>query len=466
MHARAALRVSLLSFGLSVVLASAQTQPTLSVMPNPVLAGQSFWLYLQGLATADCYTTFAHESVTVVGTRINLRYTTQKFFYPTAAPAAPGCPMPVAMAETTVIQTPIPANLPTFFMPALAAGKYEVWASDVPACLAPPATCELAEPVPVSAGTLEVQAQTEPAFTFNPVSAPAGRGFDLSLLSYGFTCATLYENLTVQVVGDVITLSFLYREPSLIACPAIYAPYGPTFKLPALAAGSYQVRVDAGMRNAPVTLGNLQITAVAARKGWYLKQRTVPPDAGFQLQMLHDSLAACTSFSNLNAVASAEGINLYFLRQTGKCALISQEPIGPEFTMPALKAGRYPVYVTELLPCEVAQPACVVDRVMPMASDTLFVGNSLAARMSGWRAGAPRVDVVGNTAFFTLPDGKAGPWKAELMTVDGRVLAAKSLAAGSGERVSMPVDGARANAVSLLRLTSPEGRQRFLPIRR
>ena len=362
MHALATLRVSLLSVGLSVVLASAQTQPALSVTPNPVLAGQSFWLYLHGLATADCYTTFAHESVTVVGTRINLRYTTQKIFYPATPPAAPGCPMPVTMAETTVIPTPvILPNLPTFLMPALAAGKYEVWASDVPACLVPPASCELAEPAPVSAG-------------------------------------------------------------------------------------------------------NLQVTAASARKDWYLKQRTVPPDAGFQLQMLRDSLAACTTFSNLNAVVSSGSINLYFLRQTGKCALISQDPIGPEFTMPALKAGRYPVYVTELLPCEVTQPVCAVDRVMPVASDTLFVGNSSAVRMSVLRAGALRVDVVGNTAFFSLPEGKAGIWRAELMTLDGRVLAGKSLAGGSGERVSMPVDRARANAVSLLRLTSPEGRQRFMPI--
>jgi hypothetical protein len=309
-----------------------------------------------------------------------------------------------------------------------------------------------------------VQTQTEPAFTFTPLSSTAGKGFDLHLLSYGFTCATLFDSLAVHVVGDVITLSFLFREPPLIACPAIYAPYGPTFKIPALAAGTYQVRVDAGLRKTPVALGNLQITAAAARKDWYLKQRVVPPDAGFQLQILHDSLAACTNFTNLNAVASAGGINLYFLRQTGKCALISQDPIGPQFTMPALKAGRYPVYVTELLPCEAAQPACVVERTMPMASDTLFVGSSLAARMPGLHAGAPKVDVVGNTAFFTLPEVKPGIWKAELMTLDGRVLAMKSIANGSGERMSMRVDRARANAVSLLRLTSPEGGQSFLPI--
>jgi hypothetical protein len=464
MHARAALRVSLLSVGLSVVLAAAQTRPALSVTPDTVQAGQSFWLYLQGIATTDCYTTFAHESVTVVGTRINLRYTSQKILRPSDPPAAPGCPMPVAMAETTVIPTPVTPNLPTFLMPALRAGKYEVWASDVPACLLATPTCTIAEPAPVSAGTLEVQTQAEPAFSFTPLASTAGKGFDLHLLSYGFTCATLFDSLAVQVVGDVITLSFLFREPPLIACPAIYAPYGPTFKIPALAAGTYQVRVDAGGGKAPAALGNLQITAAAARRDWYLKQRTVPPDAGFQLQILHDSLAACTNFSNLNAVASAGGINLYFLRQTGRCSLISQEPIGPQFTLPALKADRYPVYVTELLPCEVAQPACVVERSMPMASDTLFVGNSSAARMSAPRAGAPKVDVVGNTAFFTLPEIKPGLWKAELMTLDGRVLAMKSLVSGSGERISMHVDRARVNAVSLLRLTSPEGRQSFLPI--
>jgi hypothetical protein len=92
------------------------------------------------------------------------------------------------------------------------------------------------------------------------------------------------------------------------------------------------------------------------------------------------------------------------------------------------------------------------------------VAKSLAMRMSALRAGAPKVELLGNLAWFALPEGKAGQWRAELMTLDGRVLEGKSLAGAPGDRVSMPVGRAPAGAVSLLRLTSPAGAQRLLPI--
>lgn len=464
MHARSAFGFSLFTLGLAAVLASAQTATVLSVTPNPAPAGKIFVLYLQGVS-ANCYTTFTRESVTVAGTRIDLRYTPQTLLYPTDPPVpASVCPVPVtARVETTsVVPAPIVANLPTFSMPPMAAGKYEVWATEVPECVYN--GCKIAMPAPVSAGSLEVQKQGDLSYTFTPVSAPAGQAFDLHLLSYGFTCATVYQDLAVHVVGDVITLSFTDKEQTGVACPAVYMPYGPTFKIPALQAGTYQVRVDRNMINALVTAGNLQVTPAAARKGWYLKQKTVPPDAPFQMQLLKDSLSACTNFTNLSAVVSASGIDANLLIQTGKCAGISPEPIGPVYSMPALKAGLYPIYVNELLPCEVAQPACLVNKMKPLPSDTLVVAKVLSVRMSALRAGAPKVDVLGNTAFFDLPQGEAGLWKAELMTLDGRVLAGKSWTGAPGDRVSMPVDRARVNAVSLLRLTSPAGTQRFLPI--
>jgi hypothetical protein len=241
-------------------------------------------------------------------------------------------------------------------------------------------------------------------------------------------------------------------------------PYGPTFNIPALTAGAYQVRVNVNGMNAEITAGTLQITAAVARKGWYLKEKTAQSDAPFQMQLLKDSMAACTNFTNLSASVYASGITASFLVQTGKCSAMSQVPIGPILSMPALQPGIYPVHVNELVACEVAQPPCVLEKVMPMASDTLVVIKSLAVRMSALRAGAPKVDVVGSTAFFALPEGVAGMWRAELMTLDGRVLAGETLTGAPGDRVSVPVDRARANAVSLLRLTSPTGTQRFLPI--
>jgi len=466
MHARAALVSSVFALGLTAVLASAQTHSTLSVTPNPATAGKPFLLYLQGVTPTNCYTTFARETVMVTGTRINLRYTSQSMVTPTDPPAPTStCPIPVVTTgESSVVPPRVDANLPIFSMPPLGVGKYEVWASDVPACLLATPSCTIAEPAPVSAGTLDVQASTEPAYSFTPTSAPAGQGFALHLLSYGFTCATTYQNPTVNVLGDVISLSFFATEPAGVACPAVYMPYGPTFNIPALTAGAYQVRVNVNAMNAEITAGTLQITAAVARKGWYLKEETAQSDAPFQMQLFKDSLAACTSFSNLSAAVYTSGITASFLVQTGKCAGVSQVPIGPVLSMPALQPGIYPVHVNELAACEVTQPPCVLEKVMPPPTDTLVVIKSLAVRMSALRAGAPKVDVVGNTAFFALPEGDAGVWRAELMTLDGRVLAGKSLAGAPGDRVSVPVDQARANAVSLLRLTSPAGTQRFLPM--
>lgn len=460
MVARAALRSTLACLGLGFVLASAQTKPTLSVTPNPATAGQAFVLTLQGLST-DCANSYARESVTVTGTRIDLRYTTTVMVQPTDPPQPVTCPIPISAGPSGTTSA-IVANLPMFLMPALAAGKYEVWATDVPECVYN--GCKIAV-TSVSAGSLEVRKAAEPTYTFTPTAAIAGQKFDLHLLSYGFSCATIYSDLIVHVVGNMITLSFFSKEPTDVACPAVYMPYGPVFKMPALAAGSYTIQVDRNAMNAaPVAAGTLQVTESVRRSGWYLKQDHVQPDAPFQMQLLRDSLATCTNFTNLNAQVFASGIFASFLMQTGKCAAISAEPLGPVFSMPALKTGSYPVYVTELQPCEVAVPMCVVERDMMLPSDTLVVAKSLALRMSALRAGAPKVEMAGNLAVFALPEGAPGAWAAELMALDGRVLAAGTLVGAPGDRVSMDVGRAPAKAVSLLRLTSPSGSQRLLPI--
>ena len=68
------------------------------------------------------------------------------------------------------------------------------------------------------------------------------------------------------------------------------------------------------------------------------------------------------------------------------------------------------------------------------------------------------------TASFALPAGPEGRWHAELVTLDGRVLGESTLTGAAGTRVSIAVGRAPANAVSLLRLTAPDGAQRFVPI--
>lgn len=451
---------------LAAAALGAASAQTLSVSPNPAPADKPFTLTLAGLYNG-CYASFGRESVFVSGSRIDLRYTRNDgIVVPMGKGADASVVDPICPVLDTLVTRPnvgpVPVG-PVFSMPALKAGKYEVWATDVPECVY--SGCKIGLN-PVSAGVLEVKAQGTMTFTLSPASAPAGQGFDLQLLSYGFTCATEYLEKVVHVQGNLITLSFFHQERPDVGCIALYQPYGPVFRMPPLAAGSYEVRVDRNAMNASLSAGTLVITGPAKRTGWYLKQPTTQADAPFVMQLLKDSLMTCTNFSHATAAASTGGIQAAFLMQQGKCASISTAPIGPAFAMPALKTGIYPVYVTELLPCEVTAPFCAVDREMPVPSDTLVVIQTLAVRMSALRAGASKVELRGKVACFDLPQGKAGIWKAELLTLDGRVLGESAFNAAPGERVSVPVARAPANAVSLLRLTAPGGVQSFLPVAR
>jgi hypothetical protein len=457
------LKTVMAALGLAAV-SFAQTSPALSVAPNPAPAGKQFLLYLQGL-TADCYTTFARETVTVSGSRIDLYYTPVSIEF-TGSVVDPVCPVSAAGAkDTTLLPASALPNLPTFPMPPLPAGKYAVWAYSVPACFFANPGCLIA-PQGVSAGSLEVRNEGAISYSFEPASVPAGRAFDLHLLSYGFSCATIYENLVVQVDSGSIVLSFLDREPAGAVCPAIYKPYGPVFQLPALAAGTYQVKVNRLSLNAVADAGALAVTGTPLHKTWYLKEPAVLAGKAFRMQLLRDSLPTCVSFSNQTAAVSGNDISASFLMQEGRCAQISPVPLGPVFDLPALKVGIYPVRAYELLPCEVAVPMCVVDRMGPSIVDTLVVMQTLAAKLSDLRAGSPHVEVSGGVARFALPAGGRGIWRAELAALDGRVLNVTELAGNGGERVAIAVDRAPAHALSLLRLTSPEGAGIILPLTR
>lgn len=447
--------------------AGAQTTATLWVTPNPAPAGQAFTLYLQG-AGGDCSTTFARESVAVSGTRIDLRYTAQRL------PVDPRTDTGIAIVCPVygdIPELPLPVyGQPAFSMPALKAGKYEVWASEAPACLLQQPACKIAMPAPVSAGVLQVSEAIQPAYTFTPASAAAGQAFALHLLSYDFTCGTSYDGLSAVVADGAITLNFLDNAHPEAMCPAVYMPYGPVFQMPALKAGTYAVSVNRLSANAIVKAGTLQVTAGTVHEDWYLKERTVAPDRAFEMQLLKDSLPFCTSFSNQSVSVSGGRIYASFQMLTGKCAGISETPIGPVFPMQALKDGIYPVHPYQLLPCETADPVCVVDRVAPPATDTLVVAKGLVLRMSVLRAGGLKAELRGGAAVFALPAGGtvsgAGPWHAELLALDGRVLGEARVAGPAGSQASVPLRAARAGSVVLLRLTAADGMQRFLPIAR
>lgn len=467
------------ALGLGLALASAQVAPTLSVTPNPAPADKSFLLYLWGVG-GTCYTTFTRESVTVSGNRIDLRYTAVNNGGPIIArdpaepmPIDPVCPV-YADANASGAPASILPNTPTYNMPALKAGKYEVWATNMPECLYAKPACAI-KVAPQSAGILEVTGDA-PAMTYtiDPTTVAAGKDFDLNLLSYGFNCGTTFDNLAVNVTGNVITLQFLDHEKTGIMCPAIYKPYGPTYKMTALKAGTYTVKASRLPACYPCKMaailadaGTLTVTGTVTHKSWYLKDHAVLAGKGFDMQLLRDDVGNCqTTFSHQSVSVSNNNIYATFLLESHPERVCIQDvhPYGPTFPMQALKVGTYPVYPIQLAKCEVEPPYCAIDRIAPVATDTLVVMQTLAIRMSELRAGSTKVEMRGNTASFVLPAGPNGLWHAELVTLDGRVLGETVMNGGAGLRVSIPVGRAPANAVSLLRLTAPDGAQRFIPV--
>lgn len=463
-------RPVLLALALAAAL-GAQTTPTLSVLPNPAPAGKAFQLLLQGVPT-DCYSAFTRESVTVSGNRIDLRYT--QFSTGIATTAQTGsvvCPM----AATGPSAATLLASMPVFAMPALQAGKYEVWATSMPECLFSQPSCKIAV-MPVSAGILEVRDNVPMSYMLNPAAVAAGQAFALQLLSYGFDCATSFDRLSAVVSDGVITLSFLDTELPK-GCMDMNTPYGPTFQLPALKAGSYKVKVNRLQLNAIADAGVLLVTDATVHKNWYLKERTVAPDKAFTMQLLRDDIGNCqTAFSHETATVSSGGIYASFVMESypDRVCIMDVRPFGPSFSIPALKPGLYPVYPEQLQPCQVSQPVCLLPVLDPVATDTLVVTKTSAIRLSEMRAHGPVVELRGRTAFFTLPPGPSGLWHARLMALDGRVLEESAFrvpdgsaeTGGPGRQGSFPVGRAPAHALSLLRLTAPDGAQTVLPIAR
>jgi hypothetical protein len=332
----------------------------------------------------------------------------------------------------------------------------------MPECLYSQPMCLIAVR-PESAGVLEVKEGTAPAFFINPASAPPNQAFALQLLSYDFTCATTYDSLSAVVAEGVITLSFRdYANPAAL-CPAVYMPYGPTFRIPALKEGSYKVKVNRLATNVAADAGVLSIAGVAPRKSWYLKEKRTLAGKAFAMQLLRDDIGNCqTSFADEGITISSQAVAVAFTleRHPDRVCVQNIQPYGPSFEMPAMKVGAYPVAATV---CEGIAGQCKAPGAASVV-DTLIVTQTLSVRMSELRAHGPKVEMRGQTAVFALPEGKTGSWRAELMTLDGRVLGRTTVSGPAGQRVSVPVGRAPANAVSLLRLTSPDGAQRFLPI--
>jgi hypothetical protein len=248
--------------------------------------------------------------------------------------------------------------------------------------------------------------------------------------------------------------------------------------MPALKAGRYEVWATAvpacrygqpacAIAEMPRSAGTLTVGDGTARKDWYLKERIVAGERPFTMQLLRDDIGSCqTEFTHDTARVVSGSIYAAFLmvNHPDHVCVWDPRPYGPSFSMPGLKPGMYPVLPQELLACQVEQPACLPPVKAPVPTDTLVVTPVMAISLKAMRAAAPRAEVHGGSAYFALPAGPAGAWRAELSGLDGRVLGTAEVWGAAGSMVSIPVDRAPRHALSLIRLVPPDGREIVLPI--
>jgi hypothetical protein len=297
----------------------------------------------------------------------------------------------------------------------------------------------------------------------------------LSLLSYQFDCGTTFDNLSVNVTGNEITLTFLdHPKAADVACPTVYRPYGPTFKMPALKTGTYKVTAYRLPSCYPCKLvgesavaGTLTVTGDVVRKGWFLKNRETLAEKPFTLQLLNSDYGNCqTSFSNKSVSVQTDGIHTSFFIRTDSNIVCIQDvrPYGPSFEMQGLKTGVYPIYATELMDCQINAPFCPVKMPAPLPFDTLVVTKTLSALLSDLRARSPKADLHGSRAALMLPEGIGGTWKAELLAVNGSRLATATVSAEGGTSAEFELGLKPQRGVYLMRLSAPDGETHMIPL--
>ncbi len=455
-----------------------------TISPSTSSANQSFSLTLNG-GPWYCGTGFTQETVTVSTNRIDLSFIVNSNLIPlpviqtipsvsaqgttgsaqglsraTIIPAPPICAydvkaatLPTSNSATVplLIDTASPPPIyygtaPSFQIPSLRPGKYEVWATQDYACLHTKPACAL--PLQSKyAGTLIVTPEVAVTYSINPTQTAAAKDFTLELLSYQFNCATYYDMQNVSVNGNEISLTFLDHENPAGLCPAIYKPYGPSFKIAALSAGTYKVtayRLPAcaaqgcKMAAMPADAGTLTVLGTGIKEGWYLKEKNILANKAFTLQLLNNKYGNCqNTFSHTSISTSGKFISTSFLIENhpeGVC-IQNIKPYGPSYEMQGLAVGVYPITVTELMACEVTAPFCAVDRWPAPPSDTLIVSTSLSILISEMRAQTGQAIWNGKTIAFNLPvsasssNSNLSPnrWEAQVLSLNGKVLFSQTI---------------------------------------
>jgi hypothetical protein len=206
--------------------AQPQTQPqTVSVSPNQAESGKPFQVTLAG-KSGLCAPIFSRHEVKSENGVLNLTV------MGVSNPAA------LCMPGEHEYRT-------DFNVPAIKAGAYEVAARLLPACSYENPPCmPIRDPVEYG-GALEVRDSADLHYAFRPKRVEKDKVFGLFVFHEDFTCGNEYSNPSINVSGHSLNLSFTNRPHPETPCPAVLADYGPTFQVPAMPPGVYQVFVTA-----------------------------------------------------------------------------------------------------------------------------------------------------------------------------------------------------------------------------
>lgn len=456
--------------------------PEYQLSPNPAPADAPFTLRLNGF-DADCKTVFSRESVTVIDRRINLTFMVDRLIGlpqpDTTGNSGQAIVCPDAAKDTLADMVRPYLDVPTFAMPALKAGNYEVWATGKHPCLYTVPICKMAA-LPRYAGTLTVDGDGKTGYSITPSTVQAGSEFKIGLLSYAFNCATTYDMLASAVVGDTLTLTFLDHADPLALCPAVYKPYGPSFKINGLRKGKYHVLAyrlpqcaaqGCKMAAVPEDAGVLTVVddtiPQPERKNWFLKESQVASDKAFKVQLLNNAYGNCqTSFAHPSLTIETGAVHFKFLVENHpeRVCVTDIRPHGPVFEMPAMKPGIYPVWVNTPPACTFEKEMCLI-AWFPALVDTLIVSKTSSILLSALRSqAAGSAAFEGARVMVSLPEGAVGEWRAELLTVAGQRLAAAAVRGAGGLRTALDLGMRPERGVYMLRLSAPDGKTHTLPL--
>lgn len=394
------IRSTFLALALAAAWPAVSPQAALvSVHPYLAEAGKPFTVTVTG-QTDLCMPIWTHMDAKVSGDKLFLEA------------AGANNPAAICTAGPHAFSVDIPVL-------ALKAGVYEVRFQRRMAC-------EFAMPpcLPFNeldtAGSLTVLDQAGLAYPIKPRAAAANKPFDLLVTSRNFTCGNTYSGLSVTVRDWQIMLSFTNKPNPAALCPAVIADYGPTFKIPALPQGTYQVISTISpycgtdgpcplALVAPQLSGALQILGAEDRFKPRTEPGLVPAGGTFSLE-LHGPYD-CNDVMTEKQVEVKDGVIRlsYSLVRTKKMCADTIFIHHENFTVPALAAGDFPVVLSPR-DCAYTDHFLCLQTVAPRVIDTVTATMALGVKARSQLPGAPR----GNRSGVKLR------WRGEAADAAGR----------------------------------------------